>query len=67
LVPDDFGVKPLHPPGPEDLHDVIDERYEQGSILLTSNRDPKEWPEFFGDPVSASAGWIDSPTGLTSW
>jgi len=56
LVLDDFGLKPLHPPGPEDLYDLINERYEQGSILLTSNRDPKEWPDLFGDPLLASAG-----------
>lgn len=56
LVLDDFGLKPLHPPGPEDLYDVINERYEKGSILLTSNRSPAEWPELFGDPLLASAG-----------
>ena len=38
LVLDDFGLKPLDPPMPEDLYDIINERYEQGSILLTSNR-----------------------------
>jgi len=56
LVLDDFGLKPLHPPAPEDLYDVINERYEQGSILLTSNRPPQEWPELFGNPLLASAG-----------
>src|SRR5919106_1182756 len=56
LVLDDFGLKPLRPPGPEDLYDVINERYEKGSILLTSNRAPSEWPELFGDPLLASAG-----------
>jgi len=56
LVLDDFGLKPLQPPGPEDLYDVINGRYEQGSILLTSNRAPTEWPELFGDPLLASAG-----------
>lgn len=56
LVLDDFGLKPLQPPGPEDLYDVINERYEKGSILLTSNREPAEWPELFGDPLLASAG-----------
>jgi DNA replication protein DnaC len=53
---DDFGLKPLRSPGPEDLYDVINERYEKGSILLTSNRAPSEWPELFGDPLLASAG-----------
>jgi DNA replication protein DnaC len=56
LVLDDFGLKPLHPPAPEDLYDVINERYERGSILLTSNRAPEEWPDLFGSPLLASAG-----------
>jgi DNA replication protein DnaC len=56
LVLDDFGLKPLHPPAPEDLYHVINERYERGSILLTSNRAPEEWPDLFGSPLLASAG-----------
>jgi DNA replication protein DnaC len=56
LVLDDFGLKPLQPPAPEDLYDIINGRYEQGSILLTSNRAPTEWPDLFGDPLLASAG-----------
>jgi len=56
LVLDDFGLKPLPPSGPGDLYDVINERYERGSIILTSNRAPNEWPELFGDPLLASAG-----------
>ena len=56
LVLDDFGLKPLEPPyGPTDLFDVISERYEQGSIMLTSNRAPAEWPDIFGNPLLASA------------
>ncbi|MBK8795549.1 MAG: Flp pilus assembly complex ATPase component TadA [Anaerolineales bacterium] len=56
LVLDDFGLKPLQPPVPGDLYDVIDGRYEQGSIILTSNRAPTEWPDVFLDPLLASAG-----------
>ncbi len=56
LILDDFGLKPLPPSGPADLYDVINERYERGSIILTSNRAPGEWPELFGDPLLASAG-----------
>lgn len=56
LILDDFGLKPLSAPGPEDLYDVINSRYEVGSIMLTSNRAPLEWPELFGDPLLASAG-----------
>ena len=56
LVLDDFGLKALHPPAPEDLYDVINNRYEKGSIILTSNRAPEEWPDLFGNPLLASAG-----------
>ena len=56
LVLDDFGLRPLESSGPEDLYDVIDGRYERGSILLTSNRAPNEWADLFGDPLLASAG-----------
>jgi DNA replication protein DnaC len=56
LVLDDFGLKPLQSPAPSDLYDVIDGRYEKGSIVLTSNRAPSEWPDIFLDPLLASAG-----------
>jgi DNA replication protein DnaC len=56
LVLDDFGLKPLRPPAPEDLYDLINERYERGSIVLTSNRAPEEWADLFGNPLLAAAG-----------
>ena len=56
LILDDFGLKPLQAPAPSDLYDVINERYERGSLLLTSNRPPAEWPGLFGDPLLAAAG-----------
>jgi hypothetical protein len=55
LVLDDFGLKPLPPSGPVDLYDVVDGRYERGSLVVTSNRAPSEWPELFGDPLLAGA------------
>jgi len=55
LILDDFGLKPVSSPGPEDLLDIILERYERGSILITSNRAPSEWPDLFGNPLMASA------------
>lgn len=53
---DDFGLKPLTPDSPEDLYDVINERYEKRSVILTSNRAPAEWPVLFCDSPLASAG-----------
>lgn len=55
LILDDFGLKALPTAGPEDLYDVIAQRYERGSIMLTSNRDPSEWPELFRNDLLASA------------
>jgi DNA replication protein DnaC len=55
LVVDDFGLKPLPEAGSADLYDVINERYERASIVLTSNRDRAEWPELFGEALLASA------------
>ena len=56
LILDDFGLRTLSPPSPEDMYEIIAERYEKGSIVLTSNRAPSEWPELFGNPLLASAG-----------
>lgn len=47
LIVDDFGLKPLRPPADEDLHDLIAERYEQTSTILTSNLDFSEWDQAF--------------------
>lgn len=56
LVVDDFGLKPLRPPSSEDWFDLIAERYERGSLIVTSNRALSEWPDLLGDPLLASAG-----------
>lgn len=56
LILDDFGLRPLRPPAPEDLYDIINGRYEAGSIIVTSNRTPAEWVDLFGEPLLASAG-----------
>jgi DNA replication protein DnaC len=55
LVLNDFGLKPLVDPAPSDLYDVMNGPYEAGSILVTSNRAPTEWPDLFGNPLLASA------------
>ena len=47
LIIDDFGLKPLRPPADEDLHDLIAERYETASTIVTSNLDFAEWDQAF--------------------
>jgi DNA replication protein DnaC len=55
LILDDFGLKPMRPPAPEDLYEVIDGRYAKHPIILTTNRAFDEWPELFDNSVLASA------------
>jgi DNA replication protein DnaC len=47
LIIDDFGLKPLRTPHDEDLHELIAERYERASTLVTSNLDIDEWGDIF--------------------
>ena len=55
LILDDFGLKSLASPADEDFHDLVCERYEKGSIIITSNRDLDEWGAVFANPVLAEA------------
>ena len=47
LIIDDFGLKPLRAPFDEDLHDLISERYERTTTVVTSNLDFEEWDQAF--------------------
>jgi len=53
LIVDDFALKPLRSPQDEDFHDLVAERYERRSIVLTSNLDFPEWGDAFPNPTSA--------------
>ena len=55
LVIDDFGLKPLRPPQDEDFHDLIAERYEQRSTIITSNLDFAEWGSAFPNRLLGAA------------
>jgi len=55
LVLDDFGLQPVSAQGVQDLYDIINERYERGSIIVTSNRAFEEWGEPFANDLLASA------------
>lgn len=59
LVIDDFGLKPLRPPADEDLHDLIAERYEQASTIVTSNLDFDEWDQAFPNNRLLASATVD--------
>jgi DNA replication protein DnaC len=55
LILDDFGLYPLTPQDARDMYEIISERYERASIILTSNRALEEWAEVFDNDLLASA------------
>jgi DNA replication protein DnaC len=55
LILDDFGLQPLSPQAAQDLYEIISERYERRSLIVTSNRAFEEWAEVFGNDLLASA------------
>jgi DNA replication protein DnaC len=55
LILDDFGIKPLTPQQFQDLYDVIDERGEGKSIIITSQVPVNNWSEVIADPVVCEA------------
>jgi len=55
LVLDDFGLQSISPQAAQDLYEIITERYEQGSMIITSNRAFEEWGDIFSNDLLASA------------
>lgn len=55
LILDDFGLRELTEGGQADLYEIISERYDKASTIITSNRDFNEWPAVFTNPLMASA------------
>ncbi len=54
VIIDELGYLPLGPGGPL-LFQFCAERYEAGSILITSNLEFSRWSEVFGDPTLTAA------------
>jgi len=48
LIIDELGFVPLSKTGAELLFETISQRYERGSIIITSNLPFDEWTETFG-------------------
>ena len=59
LIIDDFGLKPLRAPHDEDFHELIAERYERASTIVTSNLDFAEWGDAFPANRMLGAATLD--------
>ncbi len=55
LIIDDWGPEPLAAEQRRDLLEIVDDRYEKGSLLITSQVPVKRWHELMGDPTIGEA------------
>jgi DNA replication protein DnaC len=55
LLIDDFGFKSIDQQSAERFYTIVDSRFGQKSIILTSNRAMTDWPKLFPDPIIANA------------
>lgn len=59
LIIDELGFLPIDKTGADLLFQVISLRYEQGSIIITSNRAYKDWPEIFNNDSTLTSAILD--------
>lgn len=59
LVMDELGYLPIDKIGADLLFQIISERYERGSIIITTNRVFKEWPEIFNNDTTLTSALLD--------
>jgi DNA replication protein DnaC len=55
LIIDDWGPEPLTAEQRRDLLEIADDRYEKGSLLVTSQVPVSRWHELVGDPTIGDA------------
>lgn len=55
LAIDDFAFKKIDQISAEFLYAIVDSRYRQNSLIITSNRSIADWMAAFPDPVMANA------------
>lgn len=55
LIIDDWGPEPLTAEQRRDLLEIVDDRYEKGSLLVTSQIPVNRWHELVGDPTLGDA------------
>ncbi len=59
LILDELGYLPIDKAGADLLFQVISLRYEQGAMVITSNRAFKDWPEIFNNDATLTSAILD--------
>ncbi len=59
LILDELGYLPIDKTGADLLFQIISHRYERGSMIITSNRAFKQWPEIFNNDSILTSAILD--------
>ncbi len=59
LILDELGYLPIDKIGADLLFQVISSRYEQGALIITTNRAFKDWLEIFNNDSVLTAALLD--------
>jgi len=59
LLLDELGYLPIDKTGADLLFQIISQRYEHGSLVITSNRVYKKWPEIFNNDATLTSALLD--------
>lgn len=59
LVVDELGYLPVDKNGADLLFQIISSRYEQGSIIITTNRAFKDWAQIFNNDSTLTSALLD--------
>ena len=59
LALDEIGYLPIDQHGADLLFQVISQRYERGSIVLTTNKPFKQWPSIFNNDSTIASAVLD--------
>jgi DNA replication protein DnaC len=59
LILDELGYLPIDKLGADLLFQIISQRYERGSLIITSNRAFKQWPEIFNNDSTLTSALLD--------
>lgn len=59
LIIDEVGYLPLDKAGADLLFQIVSQRYERGSIIVTTNKAYKHWPAIFHNDAGITAAILD--------
>ena len=59
LILDEVGYLPLDKAGADLLFQIISQRYERGSIVVTTNKAYRHWPAIFNNDAGITSAILD--------